>query len=877
MDDLNQKITRPPTFGTTTTTTTDSADSAGLFGASTISQASSSRLGRPPITMSLAAGTPTRKRHISRLERENPDIDPEILAVIDPNKPIGEQIAKIKAAAKNSSSSPRATTPAGSDAFRRSLPSNFNASRSVMSFGSSTMSNSQGKRQTSGELGKGDHGAIEAMKRKALEERQNRQRRLSQSRTSYAGSVLSNGDFNRSRLSNSSYGMSRIGLHSSTGSVRQLSSSLGNRPALPGPSSTSGSPPTVKGFHNLTYVQSILAKKEASQSSRASTPADSPKPDNPWASLAAKARSQLAENNKELQAERQAKRRQEAVRQEMERERARRDARMEILAVLAKEEEEALKRQEEALLNITNRKRDASGTLRYSPDIAINNSIHPYGSSEAKNPRKRSPCEEMSPRKVQPAKRTRSSEPDDHAAAATSNGPPKLTDRKLMPPPPTPTPRTATQSSNGSTPILFSQPASTGQTTPPSTSNSFALDPKPSFEQSFSENDPASFHSANASFGSYSFGLFDGDQDMNGQGQPVQLAVTDHGYEIINPSEEPMIGQPVKAPALPSPPTAKVLVPPPIVRDFAYPMLPDGTQHTGSDTEPDDDDEEEMVEDDSDDEEETGQGESVEEQTGEPVVIDLLDSDDEAEEPAHFAEPDNYYDEDDEDEEDDGEEGEEEEEEEEEVVSDEDEEEEEEQGDDDGEEEVEDEDNSEGLDAEHEEYNEEIFEEPEEDETIDPRAEIIEVYSSPPPSEIQHVTTAVETNGSPSVIPDSFAAEHENPTFESELFVCDHDAEDKHGGNDDATELPSPGNQNSQEAVWYRSDDGRLMRSSSPEIVNDDSAAAAANIQNGVGHPHSNENLDDDNMDDAEIAVDPSLLKASMDVATSVPAAVHSH
>ncbi|KAF3907214.1 hypothetical protein ABW20_dc0100989 [Dactylellina cionopaga] len=800
------------------------------------------------------ASTPNRKRHLSRLERENPDIDPDILAIIDPNKPIGEQIAKIKAASKQSSSSSPSGTPAVGDAFRKSLPiMPFGASGSVKSFGSSTMSASQGRRQTSGQLGKGDDGAIAAMKRKAAEDRLHRQRRHSLSRTSYAGSTQSfNGDLKQSRVSNSSFGISRIGLHSSTGSARPLSASSNRMLPPPPVAVTEQGSPVPNRFHNLTYVQSILAKKEASQGSRGSTP-DTAGLDSPYASIAARARGMLAENTKEIQAERDARRKREAMKQEMERERARRDARMEAVAKLVKEEEELLKREEEELLTTTNRKRDAGGTLRYSPDVIVNNTVHPYGKSPKDNPRKRSPSADLTPAKDQPIKRARSSEQDDGVA---NEWRPKLTDRKLMPPPPTPTPRTATQSStNGSSISLLFSPTSTQDATPPTPySNSWVAEKNLSgFEQSFSEHDPTSFHSAKASFGapgSYSLELLgeddndnDDDDDMNGDITGLQDTVEDEGREL-NHSEEPMIGQPVSAMQMS---THIPLAAAPIIRDFAYENNGDDNDedHRGSDTDPDE------VDDEEDDEEETELKEKKEIKNSKPVVIDLLDSDDEEDEEddasdaAGTSEEPDYNEEEADDEENDYDE---------------------ESDDEEGSDEEED-----GSEAEFDENTQEGFYL--NDEANKEKA-VIEVYSSPAPLDaIELEAPTAGLNGSPTAIPDSFTVQSE------ETRNAAQDNSEQKAENIDAALLAadhsSPGNHTSEEQVWIRREDGRLIRSSSPELVQLDPASQQTS-QNKVTDTRTDD-VEDDEMGNAALAVDPALMSSGLGIAPSIPTAVHTH
>ncbi|KAK6535214.1 hypothetical protein TWF694_001682 [Orbilia ellipsospora] len=773
------------------------------------------------------SNSPTpRRRFPSRLERENPDIDPAMLAIIDPSKPIREQVDRLRSKLpEHVSLTPNSRTPStgrGDDLFRRSLPSNFNASRSIMSTGSSIMSTPPAvKKQTSGELGKGDNPVIERMKQKALA---NKMRRHGQSPSSYAGSTTSNGDFNKSRMSAaSSFGMSRIGLHSSAGSTRHSLTPINNFSSSQ--STNGGSPPSAERFHNLTYVQSVLARREASQSSRASTPAtESPKEDNPWYSLVAKAREQLADNAKELQAERDARRKNEARKQEMERERARRDARMEMLAKLAREEEEELKKQEEELITATNRKRDASGTLRYSPDVHVNNSIHPYGSSEVKNPLKRLPSEEVSPSKAQPTKRTRSLEPEETAGA--SNGKPKLTDRKLMPPPPTPNSRVSSQASNGSR-------SSTQQSTQQSFSTQNSKDEKPPFDQSFSDDETSPYYTPNNSFNNRSFGLFDDEPSTAGINNTIESNETvvklkvdeDGGFKQLNPpnhSEEPMIGRPVTAPAIgiirrPPPP-------PPIVRDFAYPQAPKETLHTGSDTDPDEDDE---VEEELEDRKEMKQRRKIE-GTEKPVVIDLLDSDDEGDDASSDVE-----------------------------------EEDEEEGEYDEEEYDEDED----REGEYED-EEEGDEESDREELEYPEHAIVQVFSSPPPldedDEDEEEATTFATSGSSLMVPDSFDSDRGMTASNKNIIETDHDTEDKEDDIVDtalhAADFASTGKTNSQETVWYRSDDdGRLIRSSSPEIDNDEETS---NNQNGVDNLRSGA-LNGDEIHDQ---VDPSLLKASLDV-----------
>ncbi|KAK6359543.1 hypothetical protein TWF696_000697 [Orbilia brochopaga] len=856
-----------------------------------------------------------KRRRLSRLERENPDIDPSILAVIDPQKPIAEQIAKIKAATGASNSS-----NGGSPAFKPASSTqsqNINASASVTSFGSSTMSQ-RARRQTSGELGKGDHGAIEAMKRKAAEERQAKQRRTGQSRASYAGSAFS--DFRQraySTVSNSSFGMSRIGLHSSTGSIRP-NSSLSNYPENHSASLTGTSTPlsAAEKLHNLTYVKSVLARKESSQRSRSSTSADNAKPESPYASIAARARGMLAENTKEIQEERAAKRKREAVKQEMERERARRDARMEILAKLAKEEEEELRRAEEELVNATkNRKRNAESAFRPSPDVTMSDPITAQDVEQqptaARNPRKRSPsAETMAATNEQPAKRTRSSEPDEETPAVLDEKP-KPTDRKLMPPPPTPTLSGRSQASaNGSS--APSSQLSTQRTTPPSSVPPL-VEKSPPLEQT-PERSPTSSLNAKTPF------TFDKEDSFGDlfvyQAHDDPLGVHDlhnfgHGEGFgFNSNTEPFIGQPVRP--LDISPSIEHLGPVPIIRDFAYSGEPvpmrtavphppvidvsyepepiysypphHENEHRGSDTEPDEPEEPEDQEEEADDQlfaahqvvEEPAELEKGEEATvataNEPVYIDLLDSDDE-DEKGYGAD------------EGEGEEEEEEEEDEEEGYDEEEE---------DAEGEIEEEDGSEEdgseEDEDEEEEDEEEHEEGSDEEEYDeqayaysgmstdgaadrrePHYEVIEVYSSPPPPTLtERDSETTESNGGHSVIPDSFVAEQKGEASEKDINCNNLDGvhenqeaeqEERPGSarsGSHSGSRPSSSHQTSQEK-WVRIGGGRLMRSSSPEAnLGEDGLA--------LGSP---DHCDDETHDPA-LKIDPGLLKTGLDA--SAPA-----
>ncbi|KAF3923259.1 hypothetical protein ABW21_db0201248 [Orbilia brochopaga] len=834
-----------------------------------------------------------KRRRLSRLERENPDIDPSILAVIDPHKPIAEQIAKIKAATGASNSSNGGSTavkPAGS-----TLSQNVNAPASITSFGSSTMSQ-RARRQTSGELGKGDHGAIEAMKRKAAEERQAKQRRTGQSRASYAGSTFSN--FQQrpySTVSNSSFGMSRIGLHSSTGSIRP-NSSLSNHPDDLSRSLSGTSTPlsAAEKLHNLTYVKSILARKEASQRSRASSSADSTKPESPYASIAARARGMLAENTKEIQEERAAKRKREALKQEMERERARRDARMEIFAKLAKQEEEEMRRAEEELMNAANnRKRNAEDAFRPSPDVTMSDPITAEDVQQptiSKNPRKRSPsAETMAATNEQPAKRTRSSEPDDETPTVTEEKR-KPTDRKLMPPPPTPTPSGRTQASaNGSS--APSSQFSTQRTTPPS-SISF-VESLPIRKQT-PERSPTSPVNVK---GPFAFDKEDSFGDLfayQPHDDPLGLHALHNFAQEESFNTEPFIGHPVNS--LNIAPNIEHLGPVPIIRDFAYsgtpipmrtaipqfpvmdvsyepqpliysyPSLPlDENEHRGSDTEPDEPDEPEDQEEDQlfaipQVVEEPAELEKGEEATAattanQPVYIDLLDSEDEDEKGYGADEGEDDKDEEEgyDDEEEEDAEGE---------MEDED-------GSEDDEEEV---DEEEGASDEEEEYDEEQtyarggFDTDGADGHSEPHYEVIEVYSSPPPQALTKGDSEItESNGTHSVIPDSFVAEQKAESSEN-----DHDSDNLNGVHEKQEpkqetrprsartgSRPSSSHQSTQEK-WVRISDGRLTRSSSPETGPAEDGIVIANSVHC-----------DDEPQDSTLQIDPGLLKSGLD--TSAP------
>ncbi|KAJ6260366.1 hypothetical protein Dda_4592 [Drechslerella dactyloides] len=807
-----------------------------------------------------------KRRRLSRLERENPDIDPSILAVIDPHKPIGEQIAKIKAATRASSGS-NAESPDFKPASS-TQSQNMNASASVMSFGSSTMSQ-RARRQTSGELGKGDHGAIEAMKRKAAEERLAKQRRTGQSRASYAGSAVS--DFrqhNYSRVSNSSFGMSRIGLHSSTGSIRPNSSLSNYQDSLSGTSTPLSAAEKLQG---LTYVKSVLARKETSQRSRASTPADGAKPESPYASIAAKARGMLAENTKEIQEERVARRKREAMKQEMERERARRDARMEVLAKLAKEEEEEMRRVEEELINAANsRKRNADGGFRVSPDAVTADPPTAQDAQRptmAKNPRKRSPsAETMAATNEQPAKRTRSSEPDEEVPAVTVESA-KPTDRNLMPPPPTPTPSGRTQASaNGSS--AASSQFSTQRTTPPSTQP--VLEKSPPLDLLAERGSPSSLNARTP----FTFDKEDSFGDLFVYQAPndsldihnLHNFIHGEGYGLHS-NTEPFMGRPVNA--IEPSPSIEHLGPLPIIRDFAYsgepipmttaipkpavdiPYIPEPIysyppinedEHRGSDTEPDEPAEPEDEQNELEEElfgapqvvEEPAELEKGEEATvataNQPLVINLLDSDDE-DEKGYGADEGEDNDEEEEEEYDDDEEDGEGEMEEEDGSDEEEEDDEEEEENDDEEEEEEDADDSEQLDmrggfgtARSSDYR--------------PRYDVIEVYSSPPPSAFtEREAEAAESNGAHAVIPDSFVAGREDEASHKDLIRDSlngiHEKQEQTQeerpvsarSGSRSMSRPSSSHQASQEAVWVRDDDGRLMRSSSPET---------SRIENGV-------------------------------------------
>ncbi|KAK6510056.1 hypothetical protein TWF481_004769 [Arthrobotrys musiformis] len=518
-------------------------------------------------TMS-ATSVSSSRRFPSALERNNPDVRPSILALVDTSKPISQQVDQIKAATQREAGSPAGprVTSGDSDVFRLSQrgPPRSNASHhSIRSFGSYGLTPNT-RRQTSGELGKGDDGLIVAMRKKAAEER--RKKHLREVRASQAGSTISRGAFGASRVSNSSFGISRIGLHSSTGSgIRPASSFMGSRSQLlPRTTTTTttatntnaGATPAASPhrFEDLRYVQEVLARSRGTSavSSRASSP-EATKPESPYAALAARARGALFENTRGLQEAKAEKRKEEARRREMERERQRRDARMEMLAKLAAEEEEERLRREEEVLSASNRKRDAAGTLRYSPEDAMDNSVHPYG-KEAKDPRKRSLAADSLAKNQQPTKRSRSSEPADDM--------PRSSDRKLMPPPPAP-------NSQHSAAMLSSQP-----------SMSFGLGPEEMEEEG------------------------EGEEEEAGTNRPA------------NHSVEPEIGMPVSS-LLPS---SAPLGGAPIARDFAYPggpILNPEPVHAGSDTEPDDEEEEEEEE-----EELAGP------KGGKPEVVSLLDSDD---------------------------------------------------------------------------------------------------------------------------------------------------------------------------------------------------------------------------------------------------------
>ncbi|KAK6499277.1 hypothetical protein TWF506_003904 [Arthrobotrys conoides] len=526
-------------------------------------------------TMSAASATSlsASRRFPSALERNNPDVRPSILALVDTSKPISQQVDQIKAATQREagSASPRVTS-GDSDVFRHSQrgPPRSNASHhSIRSFGSFGLTPST-RRQTSGELGKGDDGLIVAMRKKAAEER--RKKHLREMRASQAGSTVSRGAFGASRVSNSSFGISRIGLHSSTGSgIRPASSLMGSRSQRLPPTSTTANATTTNDvtasphrFEDLRYVQEVLARSRGTSavSSRASSP-EATKPESPYAALAARARGALFENTRGIQEAKAEKRKEEARKREMERERQRRDARMEMLAKLAAEEEEERLRREEEVLSASNRKRDAAGTLRYSPEDAMDNSVHPYG-KEAKDPRKRSFTADSLTRGQQPAKRSRSSEPADEM--------PRSSDRKLMPPPPAPT------------------------------SQHFAATPSPPFHYITSQGS-----SLGVSFGP-------APEEMAVEEEEEEEAGNNHS---ANHSVEPEIGMPVSL----FQPSNAPLGGAPIARDFAYPGGPvfnPEPVHAGSDTEPDED------------QEEVEEGQEV---TGpkkgskQPEVVSLLDSD----------------------------------------------------------------------------------------------------------------------------------------------------------------------------------------------------------------------------------------------------------
>ncbi|KAF3104309.1 hypothetical protein TWF103_006968 [Orbilia oligospora] len=491
---------------------------SSAFGGSTMSAASATSL------------TPSR-RFPSALERNNPDVRPSILALVDTSKPISQQVDQIKAATQREAGSPSPRVTSGdSDVFRHSQrgPPRSNASHhSVRSFGSFGLTPST-RRQTSGELGKGDDGLIVAMRKKAAEER--RKKHLREMRASQAGSTVSRSVFGASRVSNSSFGISRIGIHSSTGSgIRPASSLMGSRSQRLPPTSvnattiandTTASP---HRFEDLRYVQEVLARSRGTSavSSRASSP-EATKPESPYAALAARAR----------------------------------------------EEEEERLRWEEEVLSASNRKRDAAGTLRYSPEDTMDNSVHPYG-KEAKDPRKRSLAADSLAGGQQPAKRSRSSEPAEER--------PRSSDRKLMPPPPAPT------------------------------SQHFAATPSP--PRHFTTNQGSSF--------GVSFGI--GPEEMAVEGEKREEAGDNRP---ANHSVEPEIGTPVSL----FQPSNAPLGGAPIARDFAYPGGPvfnPEPVHAGSDTEPDED-----QEDDEADEQEVGAPKKGSKQ---PEVVSLLDSDDEDE------------------------------------------------------------------------------------------------------------------------------------------------------------------------------------------------------------------------------------------------------
>ncbi|KAK6351789.1 hypothetical protein TWF718_004934 [Orbilia javanica] len=526
-------------------------------------------------TMSAASATSlsSSRRFPSALERNNPDVRPSILALVDTSKPISQQVDQIKAATQREAGSPSPrVTAGGSDVFRRSLPGppRSNASHhSVRSFGSFGLTPST-RRQTSGELGKGDDGLIVAMRRKAAEER--RKKHLREVRASQAGSTISRDAFGASRVSNSSFGISRIGLHSSTGSgIRPASSLMGSRSQrLPQTTTAASTATSPHRFEDLRYVQEVLARSRGTSavSSRASSP-EATKPESPYAAMAARARGALFENTRDLQEAKAEKRKEEARRREQERERQRRDARMEMLAKLVAEEEEERVRREEEVLSASNRKRDAAGTLRYSPEDVMDNSVHPYG-KEAKDPRKRSWAADSLTRGQQPAKRSRSSEPADEV--------PRSSDRKLMPPPPAPT----LQQNAATTTSPFT--SITGQS---SLDASFGPTPEGAAVEEEEEGGANDNHSANHSV----------EPEI---GMPVSLFL---------PSNAPLGGAP-------------------IARDFAYPGGPifkPEPVHAGSDTEPDEDQEGE------DDDDEDEEQEVMESRNGnkQPEVVSLLDSDDE--------------------------------------------------------------------------------------------------------------------------------------------------------------------------------------------------------------------------------------------------------
>ncbi|KAF3936397.1 hypothetical protein ABW19_dt0202037 [Dactylella cylindrospora] len=835
------------------------------------------------------SSTPTKKRQLSRLERENPDIDPAILAVIDPTKPIREQIGAIKAAEKAlKGHSSRPETPVKNDAPGNSTNDSkrFDASQSVRSYASS--STSMGGKQTSGLFGQGNHPAVEHMRKKAAEDRI--RRRYSQSRTSYAGSMISNNDLNTSRVSNSTYGMSRIGLHSSSGSVRQLQSV--KPPANPPVVEHEASP--MEKFQSLSYVQSVLARKDTSQSSRASTPADT-KLESPLNSIIAKARGALVENTKEIQAARAEKRRQEAREEEARRERERRDARLEWLAKVAKEEEESLARQTEELVRASaNRKRDATGSLRYSPEMKVNNSIHPYGNSDAGKSLLKRGYSPSTTSLEQITKRNRSSEPDEEMSGTSPSGSSrpidsKPTDSKLMPPPPTPTPRTASQTSNGALSRLETQ-----QSSPPLSEEEIwaALEAKRLTESLSHQDDffgpPDDRHSAEQSAtGNLSF-ISTSPENIHDSFAYVDHYTADglegEGQELVH-SEEPEIGRPLRAAAQ----TWEEIGALPIVRDFAYPsqgsMFSGGPEesdrkvysltvdygHCGSDTDEDEDDDDDDDDDDEEGDEDEGYNEKEEEKgpldvNNEPVVIDLLDSGSDEGDESEVENDDGDEEIDEEDDYDDEEEGE----------SD---------GEGYDEERSEREEGSENAEDDDDDIyfdeNVEVYDEGEEEMYREraeaaararASAEIVEVPSSPVLAVSQSEAANTQSGSPQMIIPDSFASkDEETPSADGPSDNKDQEAASNNYQEEaPAEEAASSFNHDaSQESHWVRSMDGRLTRSNSPDAIVENSQ------EEGSEGPADID--DDEKMGEVGLQIDPDLLKPIVSSEPSAPAATHTH